>query len=55
MAAVRPALRLAPARLLTGLDLCRGPLGEPIATLAWREGTRGWKRGRTAHDRFIPF
>jgi hypothetical protein len=55
MALVRLALRLAPTRLLAWLDRRRAPLGERIATLAWREGTRRWKHGRTAHDQFIPF
>lgn len=55
MALVRLALRLAPAGVLAWLDRRRAPLGERVAALAWREGTRRWKQGRTVHDEFIPF
>jgi hypothetical protein len=55
MVLVRLALRVAPTRLLAWLDRRRAPLGERIATLAWREGSRRRKHGRTAHDQFIPF
>jgi hypothetical protein len=55
MALVRLCLRLAPARVLAWLDRRGAPLGERVAALARREGTRRWMQGRSVHDQFIPF
>jgi hypothetical protein len=47
-------VRALPTSLLVRLE-CRAPLGERVADVAWREGTRRWKSGRRVHDHFIPF
>lgn len=48
-------LRALPAALLGWLQCRRAPLGERLATLAWREGMRRWRAGRDVGDQFIPF